>query len=328
MQKKESLMLSLITLTLLLCGCGDSILDDPISQLGTDVDARVPHQSWGFYRLYLYQDGNWTPIIDQSQPTGENLMLGENPVVVVHGLGSNIVGGNFDALAENLITNGASSVFGFEYDSLDPVATNGTFFGQSLDYLTAQESERTFRIVAHSMGALVVRTQTESGRSFEMAEQGNLISFVAGPHEGSEVAAELAKGPSDIVEEALAQIVLNGELTFLNADGTPVDVTGEESSFADLVPGSALLDSINTTEAATSHSQFTYRTLAGTERGEDLEAFNRLLGVFADDGLVNVTSANASVIGPESTQTVPFDHSSIIQSQASLLVILDQIEFI
>lgn len=327
MNKRHPLLL-LITFALLLCGCGNSTVEDPIGQLGTNTDSRVPHQSWGFFRLYLYQDGNWNPVFDRGQPTGGQPTLGDTPVVLVHGLGSNIVQGRFNDLADNLIANGATSVFGFEYDSLDPIATNGSFFAQAIGYLTTIENDKTFRIVAHSMGALVVRTQTESGQDFQMADQDNIISFVAGPHLGSEVAAELAEGPSDIVEEALAQIVLNGELSFFNADGTPVDVTGEEPSFAELAPGSSLLASINTTAAATSHPQFIYRTLAGDQRGEDLETFDRILGVFADDGLVDVQSANATVIGPETTQTVPFDHSSIVQAQPSLLVILDQLNLI
>ena len=325
---KRHTFLFLLTLALLLCGCASSTVEDPISQLGTDTDSRVPHQSWGFYRLYQYQDGTWTTVFDRGQPTGGQPVLGDTPVVIVHGLGSTIVQGRFSDMADNLIANGATSVFGFEYDTLDPIATNGTFFGQALGYLTTDETDRTFRIMAHSMGALVVRTQTESGQDFQMADQDNLISFVAGPHLGSEVAAELAEGPSDIVEEALTQIILNGELSFFNAAGTPVDVTGEEPSFAELAPGSSLLASINTTDAATSHPQFLYRTLAGDQRGEDLETFNRILGVFADDGLVNVQSANATVIGPTTVQTVPFDHSSIIQAQPAILVILDQLNLI
>ena len=123
------------------------------------------------------------------------------------------------------------------------------------------------------------------------------MSFAAGPHLGSEVAQKLQESDPDLVEQALKEVVLNGELDFRNADGSRVDVTGEEPVFAQLVPNSVFLQNLNF-EAANRHAQFSYRTVAGTERGDSFEAFNRVLGVFADDGLVNVESANAQVIGP------------------------------
>ena len=122
-----SALLLLFLTTLFASGCGgSSIVEDPISNLGTNTGSRVAHQSWGSYRLYNYVDGNYRLVVDLGQPVGDRPVLGERPVVILHGLGSSIIEGRFNDMAENLLANGATSVFGFEYDSLDPIATNGT----------------------------------------------------------------------------------------------------------------------------------------------------------------------------------------------------------
>ncbi len=317
-------ILHLLLLSILLVGCGGSFLDDPVGQLGTDTSSRVTHQNWGSYRLYRFEAGTWHRIVDLGQPTEPLPLLNERPVLIVHGLGANFETGLLDPLAASLLSNGATSIFGFEYDSLDSIAVNGTYLSQALQYLTGQERDRSFRIVAHSMGALVTRAALESGLHYDMAPTGNRVSLVAGPHLGSEVAGKLQKMDLNIVEEAIAQLVLNGELVFTNADGQPVDTRGDEISLQQLSLNSDFLNTLNF-EASNKHPQFVYRTIAGSERGTDYEAFNRVLGVFADDGLVNVESANAAVIGPVQTVTVPYDHSEIILAQASLLVVLDQL---
>jgi hypothetical protein len=230
-------------------------------------------------------------------------------------------------LVSNLYSNGATSVFGFEYDTLDPVSTNSTYLNQALAYLTSEETDQQWRFVGHSLGALVARSSFESGATFQMQESGNLVSFPAGPHLGSEVAAELQEGDPDLIEEALQELILNSELDFRNASGGRIEVTGNEPVFAQLTPNSQFLQAINF-EAANQHPQFSYRTVAGTERGDELEAFNRILGVFADDGLVDVESANASVIGPDQSDTVPFDHLDIVEAQAAVLVILDHLNLL
>lgn len=324
---KFSILFLLLVSSLGLTGCGGSSVDDPLQNLGTNTASRVPHQSWGSYRLYNFVDGNWQLVVDLGQPVGAQPTLGERPVIILHGLGSNIAGGKFNDLATNLQSNGATSVFGFEYDSLDPISTNSTYFNLALAYLTTDEQNRLFRVAAHSMGGLVARSSFESGGSFAMQNTGNLVSFAAVPHMGSPIAEELAEGPSDVVEEALAQILLNGELTFLNADGSPVDVTGNEPSFAQLAPNSAFLNTLNS-NADSTHPQFDYRTLAGNDRSDDFEAFNRILGVFADDGVVNVGSANSNGIGALSSETVPFDHTSIVEEQAPFLIIIRQLDLL
>lgn len=315
---RKILQLCLLMAVFSLCGCGDFV-----DRLGTDSEQRVPHQSWGSYNLYQYRNGGWALLVDLGVPTRSVPDLGERPVVLVHGLGDRIIG-PFDGLAQNLLSNGATNVFAFEYDSLDPIQTNGGYFAEALDFLTTREVNRRFRIVAHSMGCLVARSQFENGRTFDMAQNGNLVSLVAGPHQGSPVATELSSMDATLAKEAIAQLILNGELLFFNASGEPVDVVGTEPSFAQLVPGSDFLERLNF-EADTHHPQFIYRTIAGNERGVDYQVFAQLIGVFADDGIVEVESANSAVVGQVQTATVPYNHTEVVEEQAAQLVILQQI---
>ena len=325
-----------LTITLLLsllcffgsAGCGSDSVGDSLDAPSIGSDSGVAHQSWGSYRLYRYENGQWFALIDLGQELEAPPVLGEKPVLILHGLGSNIHGEKFKALADNLVANGATQVVGFEYDTLDPISTNSTYLNLALQFLTRNEKGVTWRVVGHSLGALVARSSFEaSNGSLDFAANGNLVSFAAGPHLGSEVAQKLLESDPDLVEQALKEVVLNGQLDFRNADGMAVDVTGEEPVFAQLVPNSVFLQNLNF-EAANHHSQFSYRTVAGTERGDSFEAFNRVLGVFADDGMVNVESANAQVIGQVQADTVPFNHSEVVETQASILVILDHLDLI
>lgn len=319
--RRWSALLALVCL--LFTGCGDSI-DDIALDLTPD-DGYVAHQSWGGYRLYRYDAGSWRTVVDFSTTNEQLPTVGERPVVILHGLGSRIDTGRFSDLAENLVANGATSVFGFEYDSLDPIETNGVHFRNALTFLTQNEKNRVWRFVGHSMGALVARSAFESGTTFDMDATNNIACFPAGPHLGSPIAAQLSASSQNVVDSALQDAVLNGELDFRNADNTPVKVTGDEPSLAQLAPNSAFLNALN---GAINHPQFSYRTMAGNERGDELEALNRILGVFADDGLVDVESANAAGIGPVQTDVVPYDHTEIVGEQPSILVILDQLDML
>jgi predicted alpha/beta hydrolase family esterase len=310
--------LALIGLLLLgSSGCGDFI-----DSLGTDTDSRVPHLSWNGYNLYQYA-GGWQLLVDLGQPTGAVPDLGVRPVVIVHGLGDRIIG-PYDGLAQNLLANGATSVFAFEYDTLDPIEKNGAFFVEALAFLTTRESQRSFRFVAHSLGCLVARYHFEGGETLDMAVSGNQVSLVAGPHEGTPVATELVSMERNLAQEAIAELVLNGQLMFFNSNGTPVDVMGDEPVFYQLVPGSDFLQTLNN-GASSRHPQFIYKTMAGDERGVDYDLFALLIGVYADDGIVEVESANSPVVGQVQTVVAPYDHTSIIESQAPQLVILQQI---
>lgn len=328
MQPWKILKVALLLLTLIFVGCGssdeDMVTDSSDNPNNMQPQGPVAHQSWGSYRLYRYENGDWFPLIDLGNEVEQVPNLGDTPVLILHGLGSRIDTGRFNALAENLIANGATRVIGFEYDSLDPISTSSTYLNLAIAYLTSEETNLQWRVVGHSLGALVARSSFESGATFDMASDGNRVSFPAGPHLGSPIAEELQESDPDLVEQALQEAVLDNELDFRNADGTPVDVTGDEPVFAQLVPGSLFLENLNF-EAANQHPQFNYYTVAGTERGDALEALNRILGVFADDGLVDVESANAGVIGPIQTDTVPYDHTEIVEAQSAILVIQDHL---
>jgi len=312
---KRCFFVPVLLLLSFLTGCGDVI-----ENLGTDTNSRTAHRSWNSYNLYRFNNGGWQLLVDLGRPTRAVPDLGERPVVFVHGLGARIVG-TYDDLAENLLATGATSVFAFEYDSLDPVEKNSAYFGEAIDFLTTRESNRTFRIAAHSLGCLVARGQFESGRVFDMAQTGNRVALVAGPHEGSEVAAELASMSPTLAQEAVGQLVLNGQLLFFNTDGTPVDVMGTEPVFTQLIPGSDFLQSLNE-QASERHPQFIYRTFAGDQRDFAYGLFAQVVGVFADDGIVDVESANSPVVGQVETFSLPYDHTSIIEEQAPQLVIL------
>ena len=307
--------------SILFCGCGSSATDDIALDLTPD-EGRVAHQSWGSYNLYRYEGGSWIPVIDLGAEVQGVPTLGERPVLLVHGLGSRIDTGKFSDLAANLVSNGATSAFGFEYDSLDPIGTNAGYFTNALQFLTRIEKDRVWRVVGHSMGALVARSSFEQGATLDVADIGNIASFAAGPHLGSDVARALQDAGSDTVDQALQDSILDGKLDFRNADDTPVKVTGDEPSFAQLVPNSTFLTALN---ANVSHPQWSYRTLAGNERSNEFRVLNEILGVTADDGIVDVDSANAPVVNQVRTDVVPYDHVTIVEAQPSILVILDQL---
>lgn len=317
------LLLALFAL-FLVSGCGDSS-EDQVAGPDQPTGGRTFYQNWNTYNLYQYQNGGWNLVISQGNFVAALPALGDRPVVIVHGLGSDIFSGRFNALATGLQQSGATAILGFEYDTLDSVNKNGGFFLEAMSLLTDQAPGTTWRIAAHSMGALVARVALESGVPLNVAATGNRAVLVAGPHTGSEVAEEL-QDRNDLVGEALGDLVVNDRLEFRNVDRTPVAVTGLEQGFTDLRRDSQFLANLNF-EAANKHPQFTYLTLAGNDRSTDYETLNRVLGVFADDGVVNVDSANAPVIGAVNSAVLDFDHSAIVESLDPIVAILSFLGF-
>ncbi len=307
-------------LCLLLAGCGGSNVFtntfDSVSQAVT----RVRHVEWNSYNLYLYQNGGWTPVISQGTIVNGIPNVGDRPAIIVHGLGSDIASGSFDEIAVGMQQSGVTAVLGFEYDTLDGIGDNGNLFIDAFALLTEENPGRTWRIAAHSMGTLVTRVALESGIPFDIADSGNRAALVAGPHLGSEVADEVQARPN-IFQEVLQLLVLNGKMEFRNADGARVSVSGQEPGFTDLRTDSVFLANQNF-EAANKHPQFEYRTMAGNRRGTDYEALNRLLGVFEDDGVVDVASANATVIGQVQIAVGNADHSTIVRNDAAVVQVL------
>jgi pimeloyl-ACP methyl ester carboxylesterase len=304
---------------LLLSGCGGSFVDNTVGSVQQTV-TRVPYVEWNAYNLYRFQNGDWVPIIAQGEVLGDVPNVGDRPALIVHGLGSDIASGRFNELAISLQQSGVTAVLGFEYDTLDSIAGNGDLLIDALGLLTEENPGLVWRIAAHSMGTLVTRVALESGIPFDVAETGNVAALVAGPHLGSEVADEVQARPN-VFQEALQLLVLNGKMEFRNADGARVAVNGQEQGFTDLRTDSFFLMTQNF-EAANRHPQFEYRTMAGNARGTDYEALNRLLGVFLDDGVVDVASANATVIGQVQIAVGNADHSTIVEDPAAIVQIL------
>jgi hypothetical protein len=313
------LLLGLLCLSLCGCGGSDNFIDNTVSSVKQTV-TRVPHVEWNSYNLYGFQNGAWVPIISQGDLVGAIPNLGTRPALIVHGLGSDIASGSFDDLAISMQQSGVTSVLGFEYDTLDSIDGNGNLLIEAIGLLTEGNPGLQWRIAAHSMGTLVTRVALESGIPFAMVPTGNRAALVAGPHLGSEVADEVQARPN-LFQEVLQLLVLNGKMEFRNANGARVAVNGQEQGFTDLRTDSVFLARLNF-EAANHHPQFQYRTMAGDVRGGDYEALNRLLGVFLDDGVVDVSSANATVIGQVEAAIGDADHSAIVENPGAILQIL------
>lgn len=314
------ILLTLISL-FAVTGCNDD--DDVVENILdpiTGSSRRVAHQNWDSYNLYTFRDGTWTPVISQGDFVADLPPLGDRPTLIVHGLGSDIASGRFNNLATGLQQSGATAIFGFEYDTLDSINKNGNFLLEALGLIATEDPGETMRIVAHSAGVLVTRVALESGVPLAFAPNGNRAVLVAGPNLGTELATELQDRP-DLVEQALGNLILHGRLEFRNANRDLVRVTGQEQGFTDLRPDSAFLAGLNF-EAANHHPQWEYRTLAGSERSTDYETLNRILGTFLSDGLVDVPSALAPVIGAVDQEILGFDHSAIVESADPVAAIL------
>ncbi len=329
--KKTVLRLTLCLLALVASGCGgsdplDSFNDtfNSVSQSVTQTVTRVTHVNWNTYNVYRYEADAWVPVISQG-----NVLslppLGQRPVMIVHGLGSDIVSKRFDDVAKALQQAGATAILGFEYDTLDAVSKNGSLLVEALNLLTDNDPGRQFSLMGHSMGTLVTRVALESGLTFDIAPTGNRAVLVAGPHLGSEVAQAIQARPN-LFQEVLQLLVLNGNMEFRNLDGRRVAVDGQEQGFSDLIPGNSFLTGLNF-EAANHHPQFEYRTIAGNKRGTDYEAIARLLGVFEDDGVVGLSSANAGVIGQVASTIGSGDHTTITTNPVAVQKILEFLGF-
>lgn len=312
---KRFLAVSAICLTLV--GCGDSESDNPFQAIGDSV-TRVSHEAWNTYNLYRYDTGGvWNPVVSRGDIVADLPAIGDRPVIILHGLGSEIRSGRFNALADSLRSSGATSVFGFEYDSLEGIVENAGFFVDAMTVLTDAAPNTQWTVVGHSMGSLVARQALENGIPFDVAA-GSRAVFVAGPHLGSPVANALQEDDPDVVQSLLADAVLYAELEFRNLDTSRVNVDGDEQGFSDLRTDSPVLAELNANIA--DHPQFEYRTIAGNFKDGNYAAINDRLGVDTDDGLVNVESANA-LIGQVDTAVLNFDHSTLVEANEALVQI-------
>lgn len=284
---------------------------------------RPDHVPWPSYNLYQFQNNTWTRIVNQGVPVNGAAppSPGNSPLMFVHGLGSNIP--RFQDAAAFMASNGNySRIYGFEYDTLSGLQTSGPKLDQAYSSLE-NDSTRHWSHVAHSMGTLVSRVAFEGGIAAPYAS--NSVAFAAGPHTGS-LFVNALQGDLDIFQEVVSFLVLNEVMDFTNADGTPCKVSITDAGFNDLASGNATLAALNT-DAASHHPKETYRTVGGNDPGLEFDFADFTAGIYPDDGLVFLYSANpGSLIGAVKSDVVPESHTSIMNSAESLRVILTDLQ--
>lgn len=277
------------------------LVADPTRQL-------PPHQLWNSYNVYRYDPGTggWNPVISQGVlVVGALPDLGNRPALIVHGLGGSIRHNQFSPMAQDLLDNGlATLVLGFEYDSQDSIARNGNFFTQALNALTPGPERRTWALIGHSMGGLVIRSAVQAG-VLPIAASGNRVITLGTPHFGSPV-ANAVQSADFFLQSAVVALLNQGG--FVNADGNPSQVSLNAQGITDLRTDSAFLGFLNGN--INNHAQVVYFTIAGTRRGE-FQTANDLLGVHTDDGLVTITSASPPQLNPQGTGLAPSTHTSM-----------------
>lgn len=305
MTSLSRLLLCLLT-TFLLVGCGSTGTDDIAQNFTNTVTGLPPHVKWNTYNVYRFQNGAFAPVISRGI-LQENVTLGDQPVFLVHGLGGNIRDGDFAPMAQFLLQNNlATDVYGFEYDSLDSVATNGAFFRTAMDVLTGNGAQlRTWDFIGHSMGGLVLRAAIQAA-PLPMAASGNRVITLGTPHFGSPVANAIQDN-TDIQVRTSVLLLLN-QGGFTNVDFQPSAVNVEEPGFFDLRTDSPFLNFLNQNIA--NHAQVDYYTIAGTKKGQ-YELADNALGVSTDDGLVTVASANPPQLGALGSALVPVSHTEL-----------------
>lgn len=308
MRKLSGLILSLVAVCLV--GCGD--LSDAVLQNLADPTGQLPpHVNWGSYNLYRYQSGapgRWIKIVSLGQMQMAT-PIGLKPVMMLHGLGSSIRNERLSPLAQNLIDNGlASDIFGFEYDTQDSIAFNGTQLTRALNLLNPGANPPTWSFVVHGMGGLVTRSAVQSF-TLPMAASGNRVISLATPHQGSPV-ADAVQTTSD-APTRLAVINRLSQDGFTNADGNPCQVSVLSQGFSDLRASSSFLQNLN--DNVNNHAQVNYFTLAGNVKGSQYQSINDLLKVSTDDGFVTIDSANFISLGALGSRIVASNHTDITQ---------------
>lgn len=279
----------------------------------------VPHQNWGSWNGYLFRPaakgqispGAFEQIVFQGQLRSSGLPdLGDHPLVVVHGLGSSIQGKTFNALAQVLADQGAAtSILGFEYDSLDQIQSNGAYLRQALQLFGQNaRSPLQWNFVAHSMGTLVTRSAIEQPGPAGLPGPTGRAIFLCGPHLGSGVIDELQR--RNLLGDLLSILTVHALMDFRNRDGQVCRVENREAGLDDLRTDSPFLAALNAS-AASRHPSTTYYTLAGRRRRSLLEQCAVIFRLQFDDGVVNIASANFPGLGQRRSQLLEADHLTV-----------------
>ena len=296
------------------CGSDDTanVIADPTNQLPF-------HQNWNSYNLYRFDapSGNWVKIVNLGATVDAIPALGLHPAILVHGLGSNIRSNTLTPLAQNLLAqNRATVVFGFEYDTLDSITRNSTYFTQAIQLLSPAQTPPLWTMVGHSMGGLVIRSSVQTN-TLPIGTLSKVVT-IATPHFGSPE-ANAVQGADAVTQAAVIGVLNQGGFT--NSDGNPSEAPLNSPGITDLRTDSQFLGVLNAVGNIDNHPQVNYYTLAGTEKGA-FSRVNDLLNVQTDDGFVTVASANPPQLAPVFTGVVSADHTQIVQD-ARTFVLLD-----
>lgn len=281
--------------------------------------SRPAHVPWSSYNLYVFRDGSFQRLVNQGTPLESLPEPGSAPLMVVHGLGSNIA--NFNATASYLQAQGVfTQIYGFEYDTLQGLMSVGPQLDQAYASLPAASD---WSHLAHSMGTLVSRVAFEGGTPAPYTS--NRVVLAAGPHLGTPV-INVLQGDLDLFDSVIRYLVINEVMDFRNADGTPCQVDITAQGFSDLAENNGTLQSLND-GAAERHPLETYHTFGGNAPGLEYDVVGVLLGVYPDDGLVPLVSANpGTAIGAASAAVVAENHSTIVDDTSlSLPLILERL---
>ncbi len=283
-----------------------------------------PHVNWGSYNGYYFNpaSGKFEEFIHLGQVTGTVPNLGPNPMMVVHGLGSNIRKQEFAPVTQFLLDKGIiTGAVGFEYDTLDSITANGGYLAQFYAEMAKVNPGATWRHYAHSMGCLVSRECIENN-TLPIAATGNVTAFLCGPHTGSGV-INILQGSLSLFQEFTAFIVMNDVLDFTNSNFERCQVSAQDPGFQDLADGSPVTGALNQ-NAAQHHPQFTYNTMAGDDRGLEFDLLDDIIGQDFDDGLVDIASANFSGLGQKSAELAPVSHITAVTSAEYAFPIVQQ----
>jgi hypothetical protein len=283
----------------------------------TDFLNRPAHVNWPSYNLYVFQNGAFNKVVDQGTTIGNIPAPGARPLMIVHGLGSNTI--RFTDAATYLQSQGPfTQIYGYEYDTLSAISTTGPRLNTAYELIESNPNSQWTHL-GHSMGTLISRVAFEDGTP--PPYQSNSVVFAAGPHLGSSAINKL-QSSLNIFQKLVRYLVVNDVLDFTNADGTPCAVDVNDAGFTDLAVGSTALNTLNT-NAAQNHPEETYRTLGGNDRGLEYDAADFILGVYLDDGLVDLPSANpGATIGAVKSDVVPESHSTIVEDTVNSLPVI------
>lgn len=283
----------------------------------TEFLGRPQHVNWPSYNLYVFQNGAFTKVVDQGNTIGNIPAPGSNPLMIVHGLGSNTE--RFTEAATYFSGQGSfTQIYGYEYDTLSGINTTGPRLNTAYALIESNPNSEWTHL-GHSMGTLISRVAFEDGTM--PPYQSNSVAFAAGPHLGSP-AINTLQGSLSIFQKFVRFLVVNEVLDFTNADGTPCQVNIDDPGFTDLAVGSSALAALNA-NAAQNHPEETYRTLGGNDRGLEYDAADFTMGVYLDDGLVNLSSANpGATIGAVKSDVVPESHSTIVEDTVNSLPVI------